>query len=109
NSQSEAVNMLQPGQQATTREGATEIREVDVSDFIAWKNGYIVITNATLADVITQVERWYDVDFDVKSQSDVTAYVSLNRSANLSEVLEAIELNYGIKFKIAGRRVTEQD
>lgn len=101
--------LLKPGEQATMREAAIQIRQVDVNDFIAWKNGYIVITNATLADVITQVERWYDVDFDVKSQSDVTAYVSLNRTANLSEVLEALELNYGIKFKIAGRRVIEQD
>lgn len=96
---------LTPNTQSVLSGGTFEVNEVDISDYVAWKHGHIVISNATLTDVIQEVERWYDVQFDIVQQETGTAYVSLNRESPLSEVLQALYLNYGVKFKIEGRRV----
>ncbi|MBD1420344.1 FecR family protein [Sphingobacterium chuzhouense] len=98
--------ILKPGQQSIVETEKTSIGQVDnPGEFIAWKDGYIILTEASLKEIIPHLERWYDVIFEVKSWPSVTAYVALNRDTKLSEVLDALEMNFNVNFKIEGRRV----
>ncbi len=100
------IHRLDPGQQSIVSAQEMAVRTVnDATDYVAWKNGYIIMTAATLQDVVPQLERWYDVDFEIKGKPLTKAYVALNREAKLSEVLDALALNYQVNFKIVGRRV----
>lgn len=100
------VSYLEPGQQAVTRGSLLEVSEVDVFDYTAWRDGIIVLNGARLADVMRQVERWYDVTIDVPAlKTNKTAYVIINRNENLSSVLKALEETYQVKLKLEGRRV----
>ncbi|MBE8719815.1 FecR family protein [Sphingobacterium pedocola] len=106
NTMSQQTQDLTPGQQAVVTGGKTSVQHIDDAvDYAAWKDGYIIRDAASLQDIIPQLERWYDVTFDVKSQPAEKAYMALNREARLSEVLEALALNYNVTFKIEGRRV----
>jgi len=105
-----AVSELEPGQQATTRGSRLEIRNVDVFDYTAWREGMIVLNGARLTDVMRQVERWYDVTIEVSAlKANKTAYVVINRNENLSSVLKALEETYQVEFKLKGRRVGSID
>ena len=106
NMQTRHVHRLEPGQQSLVSAANTAVRTVaDAADYVAWKNGYIIMTGATLLDVVPQLERWYDVHFDMQASPSIKAYIALNRQAKLSEVLDALALNYQVNFKIIGRRV----
>ncbi|TDQ79287.1 FecR family protein [Sphingobacterium yanglingense] len=98
--------VLTPGQQAVVSKQSIQIKAVpDVSDFAAWREGYFIRTAVTLSEIIPELERWYDVTFEIGSQPSARAYIALNREAKLSTILDALTLNYGVKFKIEGRRV----
>ncbi|MFD2555100.1 FecR domain-containing protein [Sphingobacterium tabacisoli] len=98
--------VLVPGKQAVVSKETIRVQTVsDVSDFAAWKDGYFIRTSTTLAEILPELERWYDVTFEIKEQPTTRAYIALNRDAKLSTVLDALTLNYGISFKIEGRRV----
>lgn len=98
--------VLTPGQQAVVSKQSIQLKAVpDVSDFAAWREGYFIRTAVTLSEIIPELERWYDVTFEIGSQPSVRAYIALNREAKLSTILDALTLNYGVKFKIEGRRV----
>ena len=106
NTHTHQTHRLDPGQQSQVSAQATSIRTVaDVEDYVAWKNGYIIMTDATLQDVLPQLARWYDVHFDNHVKPLAKAYIALNREAKLSEVLDALALNYQVNFEITGRRV----
>ncbi|GGH30558.1 DUF4974 domain-containing protein [Sphingobacterium alkalisoli] len=106
NSISQQTQVLAPGQQAVVSGAKTAIQHIeDALDYAAWKDGYIILDAVHLQDIIPQLERWYDVTFDDKSRPTEKAYIALNRETRLSEVLEALALNYNVTFKIEGRRV----
>lgn len=100
------VSYLESGQQAITRGSELEVTEVDIFDYTAWRDGIIVLNGARLADVMRQVERWYDVTIEFSAlKTNKTAYVIIDRNENLSSVLKALEETYQVKLKLAGRRV----
>ncbi len=110
NEKSKTVSRLQPGEQSTVRGAHTTVHEVDPEPFIAWRDGLIILDHADLAQVIRQIERWYDVTFDIAELPAMgTLSGEIPRSVNLSQVLRVLELNTGLPFKINGRRVTMAD
>ncbi|MBL1409016.1 FecR family protein [Sphingobacterium faecale] len=106
NTKSEQKQILKPGQQTLISSEAMKIITIDdVADYAAWKDGYYIRTGVKLEEVLPELERWYDVQFELKELPPLRAYVALSRNAKLSEVLDALTLNYGVKFKVDGRRV----
>lgn len=98
--------LLRPGEQAVTAGHGFRVQQVNVNDFISWKDGLIVLNDADLPTIIRQIERWYDVEFVVPEISGtVKVFGELRRNVNLSEVLKALHDYYGLNFKIEGRRV----
>lgn len=101
---------LHPGQQSKKRHGRFEVYDVDIFDYTSWKDGIIVLSNATLSQVITEIENWYDVSFEpLGTNSHKTAYILINRKENLSSVLKALSKTYDITFKIEERRIKIQE
>lgn len=106
NTSTQQKQVLKPGEQALVSANSTLIKkEIDVSDYAAWKDGYFIRTSARLVEILPELERWYDVTFDVDAYPSSSAFIALNRTVKLSEVLDALALNYAVRFKIDGRRV----
>lgn len=106
NKLSKIVNRLLPGQQSLLRGSETDIRQVDVRDYVAWKEGLIVLNQADLPAIARQIERWYDVEFVLPTLPPTEpVFGELNRDVNLSELLHSLHLHYGLDFKIEGRKI----
>ncbi len=101
------IQMLSPGQQAVlTSNKITLKKDVDVSEVVAWKNGFFVFNNMDIQTIMRQVARWYniDVNFEGKIPSDgFTGKIS--RNVPLSDFLKVLQLN-NVHVKTEGRKVT---
>lgn len=101
------TQQLLPGQQSVLHDNGMQVKKVEVDQYISWKDGTFMLSNADLSSFAQQIERWYDVEMIIyPSLQDVRLSGVFSRKANLSELLEAISENENIKFKLEGRRIS---
>ncbi|SIO14184.1 FecR family protein [Chitinophaga niabensis] len=100
---------LKPGQQAQiTQAGGPEIEVVDNPDIgkvVAWKNGLFNFSDASLEEVMRQLERWYDIE--VVYEKDIpqkTFYGKLTRDISLQGLLRILERT-GVRFRVEDRKL----
>jgi ferric-dicitrate binding protein FerR (iron transport regulator) len=97
--------VLHPGEQALA-DRKIQVRKVDTLEAVGWKNGQFIFRSTPLNQIMRQISRWYDVD--IVYQSDLTGksvWGSVSRYANVSEVLDMIELTGVAHFKTQGREI----
>lgn len=106
NSGSGASGLLKPGQQAVLTEKDFQILNVDVAEYIAWKNGLFVFNNENIKDAMQKLSRWYDVDIECVGDFEGIEFGgSFPRSNTLQQTLQILESTDKFKFKIEGRRI----
>lgn len=99
---------VRPGEGATiTRESDEEfsVRKVDVERVLSWKNGMFSYTQASLAAIMRDIARWYDVDVryeGVVPDLKFDGYIS--RDNSLDKMLKILELNH-VAFRMEGRTI----
>lgn len=56
--------ILQPGQQCIVNRQSqtTQVKNVDVNQFISWKNGLFVFDHIRMEELAKQISRWYDIE-----------------------------------------------
>ncbi|SHN45438.1 FecR family protein [Chitinophaga sp. CF418] len=97
---------IAPGQQAVSGQDKLESLNVDASAFSSWRDGIILLNNATLDMAIPQIERWYDVEFVIEpGLSKVKLSGELPINTRLTELLAALSTHTGITFRLEGRRI----
>ncbi len=100
--ESKAEYTITPNEQASLSGSGMNIREVDVSRYIAWKNGRILFETNTLEEIFNDLGRWYNIEvaFENPSASDLRFSIDVERYDNLSEILEILELTQKVSFSI---------
>ena len=105
--------LLQPGQQAVVpgkqQAGGAKINIVKNADLLkvmAWRNGVFDFQDASLTEVMRQLERWYDIEVVYEGVAPKLEFIGkMGRDLPLSDVLKGLEMN-NVHFRIeAGRRV----
>jgi len=99
--------ILLPGQQSIVTNNTLAVRDVDVLESVAWKNGEFMFNKENLDAVMRKLARWYDIEIDVAPElADIQIWGSLSRYDNFAEVLRIIKMtDNDIQFSIKGRRV----
>ncbi|TKG95607.1 DUF4974 domain-containing protein [Puteibacter caeruleilacunae] len=99
--------MVKPGQRITYEKklGAYYRSSVDVDEYINWIEGKLVFQNEPLKEVVKRMERYYNVEFEIKDE----ALPSLKFRAVLEEELLEESLRYmslvlPIEYKIIERQ-----
>lgn len=101
---------LKPGEQSVLADGQElMVKKVDIEQILSWKEGFYLIQNQSLSLFSKQIERWYNVDMEMGNKGDLRLSAMIPRDVSLFEVLQAIELKTGIKFKVEGGRITVQE
>lgn len=99
-------SFLKPGQQSSLSTNAFEIKNVDIEEAVAWKNGQFMFNNAALKDVMKEISRWYNVEVIYKGNFDhIELGGSISKFTNITEVLDVVELAGKVKIKIEGNTV----
>ncbi len=100
---------LEPGEQSQLNKNGdlTVARDVNTEDITAWKNGKFQFgEKANIGTVMREIARWYDLQLEYDGTINLHFGGSISREVNLSQVLKVIEATGGVKFKIAGNKVT---
>lgn len=99
---------VQPGEGATiSRESDAEfsVRKVDVDRVMSWKNGMFSYSQASLAEIMRDMARWYDVDVRYEGAvPDLKFDGYISRDNSLDKILKILELNH-VGFRMEGRTI----
>ncbi len=102
------AKIISPGQQAEMHKGQTGLlqinKQVDVAKVIAWKNGVFDFNNASLYEIMRQLERWYNIEVEYAPGIRKYEFVGkMDRGLSLQEVLKGLELSE-VHFEIKSDR-----
>lgn len=98
---------LQPGQQGVIKEQQLKIlHHVDLDKVMAWKNGLFDFDDATLEEVMHQLERWYDIEVTyAKGVPAIRFGGEINKQNTLQDVLHILEKS-NVHFRLEqGRKL----
>ncbi|HZY35943.1 MAG TPA: FecR domain-containing protein [Mucilaginibacter sp.] len=100
--------ILKPGQQAVNPgNAAITIQDADIDGVTAWKDGKFLFNDEPLASIMRQASRWYNVDVSYEDESlkDKRFGGVTTRFANVSQLLNTLEMTGKVKFTIQGRKI----
>jgi ferric-dicitrate binding protein FerR (iron transport regulator) len=103
---SQETKLLKPDEQALfdIKSGRTEIRNVDVNLYTAWKDGRLNFFDTRLEDIMVTLARWYSADiiYENASVKDLRFSGSLDRYGDINQVLDIIKSTGKVKIEIKG-------
>ncbi len=95
--------LLIPGQQAIVDKESQllKVNSVDVTEIIAWKEGFFSLENVTMDEFLNRLSRWYDVKFvyDDDKAKEISFKGSVPRYDNLISVLDMLQAISPVEFK----------
>jgi len=101
--------MMAPNELAVSdsRTGQSEIHQVDIYPYIAWKNQNIVFVNERLESIMEKMARWYDVTvfFQDESLKDLRFDCNMRRYADIRDLFFFLEKTSNARFALNGRIV----
>lgn len=100
--------VLQPRDMATLADTGEIIiaRDIDVEPFQAWTSGRLVFRNASFAEAMVELERWYPVDFQISDRALLQKHLDVEFSGqSLDEVLSIVGRILEVRFVRRGQVV----
>ena len=100
------AHLLSPGQQAQTDITTKIIREADIEEALAWKNGLFQYNSTDLKTIMRQLARWYDVQVIYEGKmKDEFFSGSVPRTGNVSQLLHMLAMTNTVHFTIEGKNI----
>jgi transmembrane sensor len=105
---SENSVILKPGEQAVSSRSNSQLtidHSPDVAKAIAWKSGFFNFEDASLEEVMRQLERWYDIEVVYeKNVPDIQFGGKMSNNVSLSGLLKSLQ-EMGVHFRVEGRKL----
>lgn len=87
--------------------GSTAVEQVDASNYNSWIQPRLTFFNLTLDEIVTNLERWYNVPIRTDAGVDRSVRLSFHvQHESLEETLQVISLITGLEFALNGESVT---
>ncbi|REE00089.1 FecR family protein [Marinoscillum furvescens] len=84
----------------------SEIQTVDTDEILAWKSGVLVFKKAPFDEIVTRLERWYGVEFEMEESISIPdGFTGRFDNKSLRRVLEGISYTSKFDFEIEGKKV----
>lgn len=82
------------------------VKNVDVSQYVAWKLGVFSFRKTSLSEILRRVERYYDIQTIYTREIEEEFFTGdISRDKSLESLLKVLELSTSVKFEIKGKRV----
>lgn len=96
--------VLVPGQQAVATPSGLEVREVDVQEYLSWKDGLFIFRRMPLAEIMIQVYRWYGVksEFSDEALREITFTGVINKNLSAEDLFRVIGKVVDVRFTMEG-------
>lgn len=99
---------LVPGEQAlyTHQDTAFTKKKFEYQEAISWKDGRLYFKNASFAEVVTTLERWYGVEIDVQRKNIENGFSGSYTNRSLESVLEGMSFVLEFEYEINNKQIT---
>jgi len=100
--------MLAPGEQLIFNQEKQTVttRKVKTGYYTSWKENKLIFINMSLGELITLLERKYDVDIEVVEGSILDYhYDGTIKNENILEIMDLIKITLPIDYKIVGQKI----
>ena len=100
--------VIQPGEQVVTSKDGKMIRqEVDVEEFVGWKDGMYVFREKHLGDIMKTLERWYNISvlFEEEELRGLLFTGNLKRYDDINVFFDALTRTGDMKYRVDGNHV----
>lgn len=101
--------ILEPGYQVQldTLTGVMEMHEVNVDNFVGWKEKLFVFDDESMETMMRKLSRWYDVDIYIESPAlrKSVFYGVIRRYESISKILDMLKKTQNIDYSIEGQKV----
>ncbi|MEQ7802271.1 FecR domain-containing protein [Pedobacter sp. ASV1-7] len=108
-SDTDAVRILKPGEQSLLKGHTIQVKQADMEEVIAWKNGFFRFNEEPLTSVMNKISRWYNVDLayegGIKEYQHIVLGGFVSRSKDLGTVLKVIEQTDQVHFEVKQRKI----
>ena len=98
---------MKPGELADFDRTTTEVtlKEVDVTSYISWKEGYFVFEDEPLEEIMHTLSLWYDKEFLFVGKRSRALHFSghIKRYERIETILSAITDVTGVEFRMNGQ------
>lgn len=99
-----SLKRLVPGQQAQIQSKQIQLADnIDSSEVLGWKNGTFVFRDADIESIMTQVERWYDIEVKYNAKPTDHFNATITRDEPVSRLLKLLENTGHLHFKIENK------
>lgn len=101
------TEILKPGDQSIVSASGIDVKEADVDEAIAWKEGYFKFNNEKHASILRKLARWYNVEVEYADPQakNVIYYGTVSRFEKISKVLTKLEQTGKVRFDIKGNKI----
>jgi ferric-dicitrate binding protein FerR (iron transport regulator) len=80
---------------------------VNPATFTSWKENILYFDNENFENVISKLERWYNVSIHLEGKDSIDDRFTLTvKNESLKEVLDLISLTTPLRYKIQDENVT---
>ena len=100
--------VILPGEQViTSKDGKMVKQEVDVEEFVGWKDGIYVFKEKSLGDIMTTLERWYNISvvFQDEDLKELPFTGNLKRYDNINVFFDALTRTGDLKYRVEENQV----
>ena len=95
-------NLLKPNNYFHYEDGKSSVTNVDIYDYICWKDGIMKLNNEPLSEIFKRLSRYYNVNIIFNSnRTDLLYKGKLNLNGTLKDVLRNISFSEPIKYSYA--------
>ena len=100
------TQIIKPGQKATIDDDAMIISEVNIDDYLGWRNGFLVFNNEAFKNIIEKIERRYNVvvENDYKDLDSVE-FRGTFENETIEDLLNTFKESAGFDYDIINNRI----
>lgn len=101
--------ILSPGEQLAfyPAKGVQELKQVNVNNYVGWKNNLFQFEELSLEDIMKTLARWYDVTVSYENEElkQLVFSGNLDKYNNIESFLKLFEVGAKIEFKVDNRHI----
>jgi transmembrane sensor len=87
-----------------------EKMKVDVTDFLAWKEGKLILKDVSLSEACVKLSRFYNVEFDLQTQGHHQQKIRMTlKDDPLEDALTLLTIISPVTYQIEERKVLSDD
>ncbi|HBL74188.1 MAG: hypothetical protein A2W90_17705 [Bacteroidetes bacterium GWF2_42_66] len=94
---------LSPGEKAefNVARGNLSVNKVNSYNYTSWKDGILIFEDAPMRDVIEKLERWYDINIEVKNENVYKLVFNATIvNESMGDIFDLIKFSCAVNYKI---------